>query len=122
MSVSDTSRATWDELAEGADHLARVAMRLEAAGAGAVGAQPWHMRQALIKLSTTGAALTRVLDVLTSHYDPEDAHAPNPVHVALEQTAAAAHDLSAGAEVAARAVRGAEAQPPQPRTPPPRSP
>jgi hypothetical protein len=57
-------------------------------------------------VANAAADFTELLDTLRDHYPAERLQGPHPVSVALEQAAAAAHDLSISAHAAADTING----------------
>ncbi|WP_116110114.1 hypothetical protein [Amycolatopsis ruanii] len=78
---------------------------------------PESLRATLATVAETAAALTALLDGLRREQTREPAIRQTPVCVELDQAAAAAVDLRAAAESAARAVAGFERRAPQVRLP-----
>jgi hypothetical protein len=61
-------------------------------------------------VANAASSFTELLDTLRDRYPAEALQGPHPVSVALEQAAAAAHDLSVSAHAAADTIGGYPAE------------
>ena len=110
--MAGTSSSGWRELGATADAIARASEDVDRLVARTPGS-PEELaaaREALQVVTVAGNRLARQLDVLSNRYAAAGSAlvAPSEVHVALDQAAAAAEDLSHATRVAAQAIADQE--------------
>jgi hypothetical protein len=113
MDGSSTA-SVWNEVAETNKLITEAATVFDRDAVGGTVAQndlssrddPIRMRETLLMLAAASEKLARLLDALAGVYDAPDMPEPPPMHVALDQAAAAAEDLGICAKVAIEAIDG----------------
>ncbi|GAA2794269.1 hypothetical protein [Saccharopolyspora taberi] len=106
--MAGTPSSRWQDLTATADAIASASEGLELAARRQAGtpAEIDAAREALEVVTAAGNGLARQLDALSNRFSEAGAALvrPSEVHVALDQAAAAAEDLSHATRVAAQAI------------------
>lgn len=100
----DGRNARVNQVAEAADIVAQEAKTFERTTAAHTPDERAAAHEALLTLTAASGRLAQALDVLASEYAVPGRAEPSTAHIALDQAAAAAEDLSACTRLAARAI------------------
>jgi hypothetical protein len=105
MDGSSTA-SVWNEVAEANKLITETVTVFDRDAIGGTVAQDdlIRVRETLLMLAAASEKLARLLDALAGRYDAPDMPEPPPMHVALDQAAAAAEDLGTCAKVAIEAI------------------